>query len=508
MANNAPTFIKDISTCAICLDYYKDPRLLPCSHTYCYNCINQLTKSNQFTCPLNDGTIINAEGISKLPMNRTAKDMAEFLSSITQDYTSLKCGNCATNKCTYWCEKCDSYLCVTCSDNIHSQKILQNHAVVPSNQKPSSNICSDHPDEKLKLWCVTCEILVCRDCLLFKHKDHVYTSLQDIAQETKLKIKLSLQPIRENLEKTASKIHSIIEEQHQHYEATTLEIDETFQQLYTSLESRKIKLMEQLNEYRGKEKSLLERYQADINEQLKAIQAREALVQQIFNNNDSIQIMKMRKTLVDYDQTIDQQYHRIEQGCTFSKAGFNIGIDLKRIIDEYGTLKTEDIMLNPNGVQPKRNYISLNLSRPSVKNSTYQYEAQRGRGYLFQMQKPLKIRSVQLEASIHGQIAVYVVNNTGSVIKKESFISNDTTMKWTTIPIITELNTGYSILVWSPNTTGQFSYQEGDNNFRTVDQVCSIESKHADINHDLSIGEQLQLSLNSYSIRMIIDIEQ
>ncbi|CAF4245322.1 unnamed protein product, partial [Rotaria magnacalcarata] len=48
-------------------------------------------------------------------------------------------------------------------------------------------------------------------------------------------------------------------------------------------------------------------------------------------------------------------------------------------------------------------------------------------------------------------------------------------MKWTTIPIITELNTGYSILVWSPNTTGQFSYQEGDNNFRTVDQVCSIE---------------------------------
>ncbi|CAF4583762.1 unnamed protein product, partial [Rotaria sp. Silwood2] len=126
-------------------------------------------------------------------------------------------------------------------------------------------------------------------------------------------------------------------------------------------------------------------------------------------------------------------------------------------------------------VHNEKRIVSLNLSRPSGPNSTYGYEAQYGRGYEFQMQNPLKIQSVQLEAAIHGQVVVYVVNSSGSVIKKESLISNNATMEWTTIPIIAELNTGYSILVWSPNTNGRFSYQNGDCNFRSVNQVCPIE---------------------------------
>ncbi|CAF1480455.1 unnamed protein product [Rotaria sp. Silwood1] len=119
----------------------------------------------------------------------------------------------------------------------------------------------------------------------------------------------------------------------------------------------------------------------------------------------------------------------------------------------------------------------LDLSRHLGESSTWAYEASYGRGYVFRLKNPLKIRSVQLEASVHGQVFIYVVNNSGIIVNKASLISNDITMKWTTIPIIAELNTDYSILVWSPNINGRFSYKKDDNNFRTIDSECSIENR-------------------------------
>ena len=44
--SSAPDLSKEalskLLTCAICLDHYKDPRMLPCAHTYCEGCISRL----------------------------------------------------------------------------------------------------------------------------------------------------------------------------------------------------------------------------------------------------------------------------------------------------------------------------------------------------------------------------------------------------------------------------------------------------------------------------------
>jgi tripartite motif-containing protein 56 len=100
--------LQELVTCAICLDHYQDPRLLPCSHTFCLNCIRQLVKSGQFDCPLRDNTIINQNDINTLPINRTAKDMVEFLLSLdvsTGRKISQLCDNCNENQAVHWCDK-------------------------------------------------------------------------------------------------------------------------------------------------------------------------------------------------------------------------------------------------------------------------------------------------------------------------------------------------------------------------------------------------------------------
>ncbi|CAF2648900.1 unnamed protein product [Rotaria sp. Silwood2] len=75
---------EDLITCSICLGYFVDPRILPCSHTYCLQCIRQIAASSggQFNCPLRDGTRIRASNIDSLPINRNLRDMVDLVPSL------------------------------------------------------------------------------------------------------------------------------------------------------------------------------------------------------------------------------------------------------------------------------------------------------------------------------------------------------------------------------------------------------------------------------------------
>ncbi len=39
-----------LTECGICLSQFKDPKLLPCSHTYCLTCLEDLTKTQIRGC--------------------------------------------------------------------------------------------------------------------------------------------------------------------------------------------------------------------------------------------------------------------------------------------------------------------------------------------------------------------------------------------------------------------------------------------------------------------------
>jgi hypothetical protein len=47
-----PVQKETVHACPLCNEQYKDPRVLPCTHTYCLNCIrDKLINNNRVTCP-------------------------------------------------------------------------------------------------------------------------------------------------------------------------------------------------------------------------------------------------------------------------------------------------------------------------------------------------------------------------------------------------------------------------------------------------------------------------
>jgi hypothetical protein len=47
-----PAHKETVHACPLCNSEYKDPRVLPCTHTYCLTCIrDKLINNNRVTCP-------------------------------------------------------------------------------------------------------------------------------------------------------------------------------------------------------------------------------------------------------------------------------------------------------------------------------------------------------------------------------------------------------------------------------------------------------------------------
>ena len=81
MATHFKDLVEDVITCPICQKHFDQPRMLPCSHTFCFQCIQQMTPQNNglLECPKHDGTTIERNGIDALPPNEAMYKLVQLL---------------------------------------------------------------------------------------------------------------------------------------------------------------------------------------------------------------------------------------------------------------------------------------------------------------------------------------------------------------------------------------------------------------------------------------------
>ena len=110
-------------TCAICFEYYKDPRTLPCLHSYCTNCISQLpieldNGQHMVRCPLCQRTTqLSDKGAAGFPIAFHINNLLEIDEHLRD--TPLCHAHNDRPKDLY-CNTCEELVCVKCVCDVHT----------------------------------------------------------------------------------------------------------------------------------------------------------------------------------------------------------------------------------------------------------------------------------------------------------------------------------------------------------------------------------------------------
>ena len=274
-------------TCAVCQEHYTDPKILPCLHYYCKQCILRLAlrtgKDKPFSCPeCRKDTTLPEGGVEELKsaffINRLKSMYAKHKKALTKQ---VQCEIC-TNPEAFaeaFCRQCDKFACNNCV-HLHSVMVavFEGHEIVPIDQlqkikggdlipkNPAARECKVH-GKSLKIICFDCNKLICHDCTVNDHKDHDIDFINVAAENKKKELMECLKPLREvegSLSRALEEVRDTEREVEAQGESVANTIETSFEELHTILETRKQQLLEEakrrvrekMENLKGQEKNL------------------------------------------------------------------------------------------------------------------------------------------------------------------------------------------------------------------------------------------------------------
>ena len=218
MAERKDSGVKDLEdeiTCIICHEHYQEPKVLSCCHYYCKQCIHRLTLrtglDKPFSCPeCRKDTTLPQGGVDNL-------QAAFFVNRLKQVHSKLeratgeveaKCEMCSEDKAEAFCRHCMMFICAECVKQHKKLKVFAGHKTSSLDKlkeggarefitpEPTLQTCKEH-EEKMKLFCLDCGCLICRDCTIKDHHGHNYEFVKKAASQVKIGLSRHLQPLRE-----------------------------------------------------------------------------------------------------------------------------------------------------------------------------------------------------------------------------------------------------------------------------------------------------------------------
>ena len=200
--------------CSICLELFSDPRVIPCLHTYCLKCLQDLVsdQKSELSCPkCRTKYEIPKGGVGSYLSDLSILPELEIAKATTEIKQTKICDFCITGEVAVsYCNECTEYLCEYCKgmhkrgkrSSTHTVTLLEEAALFGSSSISHVNkqdpYCSQHPDYKIEIFCKTCDTLICPVCMLeTTHKGHNYDFLRNVNNEVMEQIKLKTHRVKE-----------------------------------------------------------------------------------------------------------------------------------------------------------------------------------------------------------------------------------------------------------------------------------------------------------------------
>ena len=123
---------------SVCQYHYIDPKVLPCLHYYCKQCIYRLALrtglDKPFSCPeCRRDTTLSQGGVDNLPTAFFINRMKELHSKMERAHGKVdaKCEICSGDKAEAFCRQCAQFICSECvKAHQRMKKSFPGHKVV------------------------------------------------------------------------------------------------------------------------------------------------------------------------------------------------------------------------------------------------------------------------------------------------------------------------------------------------------------------------------------------
>ena len=325
MANNKVKFQESAIplVCELCSEYYTDPLMLLCLHSFCMKCLVKVReeqgREESLKCPTCDANVPLPLGkVKGLTQNLwlAHKVLEASVREKISSKESIPCDQCtaSSDDAVAFCCSCCLFLCDFCKKGHKRTKKTISHDLIELGGKRVEGVppvvsrqptyCAVHDDEKIKFFCQGCEMLVCRDCITVNHKDHErieYTEEGDAARKAlkESAAKCNEAQVPGTFTESIANGEKMLQQIDTRKEEIEKEIEETFTKLKTILEERRRYLLAETEEIASAKKESVKKQLNEFRRLENGVLLGCQLAQSVSKCEDSGEVLSIKKLITD-----------------------------------------------------------------------------------------------------------------------------------------------------------------------------------------------------------------
>lgn len=251
--------------CPICEKEYDDrrgaPRVLPCLHTCCSTCLQDLLNDNELICQecqtQFDKTL---DGVEAFPLDTAIRNYLDFI-RVQLRPTEVPCTDCPDEaNAQAFCRDCFLFMCGECTRAHKRTHVTKKHSLASIEDMRESDLrdfhrkdtcqTKGHEDQIFTFYCDKrgCDVPICTLCAVSDHNQqhgHIIRNLSDVYEDSKSTVNSVIREINNKgnpMAESVSQIESIVYDLTEKETDINNEIDIIFDKFHKVLEDRRERL--------------------------------------------------------------------------------------------------------------------------------------------------------------------------------------------------------------------------------------------------------------------------
>jgi len=231
--SSADKELDDMIECPICTEVFTDPRVLPCIHTFCFECLLNYGKGrrpgDRMPCPMcRKEFTIPANGLPGMQKNFEKEKL------------------------------------------LHVRKRLAGQKAQRSSGDTQRNMCEQHKDKQIGAFCRDCKVAVCLKCVIRSHNTHDCLDIEDLRKlvlSDNHKISEAWKKTEELRQRIEKEKNDVIE----HLDGVEDEINTATDKLIAAIQRDKAKLLSEVESIKTKRVEQLKTVKQELEEHITAL---------------------------------------------------------------------------------------------------------------------------------------------------------------------------------------------------------------------------------------------